>query len=116
MFNWRESKYGARKTEVDGIVFDSKKEAIYYKELKLLQRGKVVDSFERQVSFELQEGFRHKSAKRKVMPITYVADFVVHYADGHTEVVDVKGFRTKEYMIKKKLLLYRYPNIDFKEV
>lgn len=116
MFNWRESKYGAHKTEVDGIIFDSRKEARYYNDLKLLQRGKVVVSFERQVSYVLQESFRHKSCKRKVMPIVYIADFVVHYSDGHTEVVDVKGYRTPEYLLKKKLLLYRYPDIDFREV
>lgn len=110
------SKYGAVKTEVDGIVFDSKKEARYYSELKLLQKGKVVESFEMQVPYVLQEGFRHPSCKRKVMPIIYIADFVVHYRDGHTEVVDVKGYRTSEYILKKKLLLHQNPEINFKEV
>ena len=116
MFNQRESKYGAKKTEVDGIVFDSKKEARYYQELKLMQKGKVVDKFEMQVAYVLQEGFRHPSCKRKVMPIIYVADFVVHYRDGHTEVVDVKGYRTSEYILKKKLLLHQNPEMCFKEV
>ena len=112
----RENKYGAFKTEVDGIVFDSRKEARYYQELKLLQKGKVVDRFERQVAFVLQEAFRHKSCKRKVLAIVYLADFVVHYCDGHTEVVDVKGFRTKDYVLKKKLLLHQNPDINFVEV
>lgn len=116
MFNHLGNKYGASKVELDGYKFDSKKEARYYQELKLLQKGGVVKSFELQVAYVLQEGFRHKCCKRKVLPITYLADFVVHYTDGHTEVVDVKGFRTKDYKIKKKMLLYRYPDIDFKEV
>ena len=115
MFN-PNSKYGAYRVQVDGIWFDSKKEARYYEELKLLKKGKVVDSFEMQVTYVLQEGFRHKAMKRKVLPIVYIADFVVYYADGHTEVVDVKGFKTKDYILKKKLLLHQNPNIDFREV
>ena len=110
------SKYGAYRTQVDGIVFDSRKEARYYSELKLLVKGGEVEKFDMQVPYVLQEGFHHKACKRKVMPIIYIADFVVYYKDGHTEVVDVKGFRTKEYLLKKKMLLHLYPDMNFKEV
>lgn len=116
LLRFKRKKYGNDKVELDGYKFDSKKEARYYQELKLLQRGGVVKSFELQVAYILQDGFRHKSCRRQQEAITYVADFVVHYTDGHTEVIDVKGYKTEVYKIKKKLLLYRYPDIDFKEV
>jgi len=112
---WRaRSKYHAKKTEVDGIVFDSKKEAEYYATLLLLQKSGVVVKLERQVKFELQPHFRYN--KKMERAITYVADFVVTYKDGHEEVVDVKGMRTREYSLKRKLLLFRYPEIVFREV
>jgi len=110
----RTGKYNARKTIVDGITFDSRKEANYYCELKLLRRGGQVRSIECQVPFELVPGFRYK--KKYIRPITYVADFRVEYSDGHVEIVDVKGYKTKEYLLKKKMLLYKYPEIDFREV
>lgn len=109
------SKYNAQKTTVNGITFDSKKEANYYCELMMLQAGGVVKKFDMQVPYELQPGYRNRQGK-KIRPIKYLADFVVEFKDGHKEVVDVKGFRTKEYELKKKLLLYKYPEILFKEV
>lgn len=108
------SKYHARKTSVDGICFDSRKEADYYCELKILKQAGVVASFELQVPFELIPKYKYKG--KTVRAMKYIADFVVKYVDGHTEVVDVKGMRTDVYKIKKKMLLYAYPNIDFKEV
>ena len=107
------NKYHARKTTVDGITFDSQKEANYFCELKLLLRSHIVKKFNTQVTFELQPSFERNGEKYRA--INYVADFVVEYADGHTEVVDIKGVRTKDYLIKKKLLLYKNPEIDFKE-
>lgn len=108
------SKYNNKKIEVDGIVFDSQKEANYYCELKLLKRAKLITGFERQVTFKLQPSFRRGDQSYKA--ITYLADFVVHYADGHTEVIDVKGYQTKEYKIKKKMLLFNNPDMIFREV
>lgn len=102
-WNTVKSKYGNKKTIVDNIAFDSKKEAIYYAELKLLQRSGKVLEFERQVKYEIQPKFvddfgnKHRS-------IYYVADFVVKYHDGMVDIVDCKGYRTKEYLLKKKLL------------
>lgn len=108
------SKYHARKTVIDGITFDSKKEADYYCELKMLKLAGVVASFERQVPFELQP--KYKKCGKTVRAIRYLADFVVAYADGHTEVVDVKGVRTEVYKLKRKILEYRYPDIRITEV
>lgn len=107
-------KYYNHKTTLDGIVFDSGREANYYAELKLLQKAGEVVSIDLQPKFELQPGFERNGKKER--PITYKADFKVSYSDGHIEIIDTKGFKTDVYGIKRKMLLYRYPNITFKEV
>lgn len=96
---------------MDGITFDSQMEARRYRELKLLERGGVIHNLRRQVAFELQPGFRHKG--RAILPIRYVADFVYIGADGREVVEDVKGHITKEYALKKKMMLYK--GIEIKE-
>lgn len=108
------NKYHNKRPEVDGIKFDSNKEANYYCELKLMQRAKLIAGFDRQVKFELLPGFSRGG--KKYQPITYIADFYIQYPDGHYEVVDVKGYKTQVYLLKKKMLLYRYPDIIFREV
>lgn len=108
------SKYNARITEVDGIKFDSKKEANYYITLKQMEARGEVERFDRQVEYLLQPKFIH--GNKVYRPIKYIADFVVYYTDGTVEIVDVKGFKTKEYMLKKKMLLYTRPYTRFKEV
>lgn len=91
------SKYRNKKTEVDGIVFDSAKEATRYKELLILLKAGEIGHLELQVPFELNEGgeFSYK----------YVADFV--YLDARTGqkvVEDTKGHRTREYLKKRRLM------------
>ena len=108
------SKYKSRKTKVDNILFDSIAEANYYKRLKLLQRSGEVKTFELQPTYILQDGY--KRGKRKVKPITYKADFLVTYSDGHQEIIDVKGMKTPVYRMKKKMLEYRYPDLEIIEV
>ena len=115
IINRPKNKYNAVKTTTGGITFDSKAEANYYSELLLLNKAGIVKSIILQKDFTLQEAYTKENGER-VRAIRYRADFEVQYADGHTEVVDVKGKRTKEYIMKKKLLLTRYPDIDFKEV
>lgn len=107
-------KYHNKKVECDGIIFDSIKEKNYYDELKVLRKAGEVIEFERQVTFELQPKFKHAGKTERA--IKYIADFVVKYKDGRTVVVDVKGFRTKEYLLKRKMLLYKYLGILFEEV
>ena len=109
------NKYNAVKTTTGGITFDSKAEANYYSELLMLKKAGIVKNIILQKDFTLQEAYTKEDGER-VRAIRYRADFEVQYADGHTEVVDVKGKRTKDYIMKKKLLLTRYPDIDFKEV
>ena len=110
----RNGKYNAVKTQIDGIIFDSKKEAEYYKNLLLLkQAGEVVD-IKLQPEFELQEGYIKDSVK--IHPIKYIADFLVVYKDGHIEIIDTKGYRKdKVYLLKKKLFHYKFKGLTIKE-
>ena len=106
------NKYKNKKTIVDGIKFDSEMESHYYIYLKQLKEiGEVVD-FVIQPTYLLQEGFDLNG--KRIRPITYKADFKVIYKDGHEEVIDVKGKLTEEFKIKRKMLLYRYRDINFK--
>lgn len=110
-------KYGAKKVNIDGIVFDSKKEATRYCELKLMERAGQIKNLELQKPFELIPSQREpstmsKTGKEKLgrvieKPVRYVADFV-YTENGKTVVEDCKGVRTKDYIIKRKLLLYIY--------
>jgi hypothetical protein len=107
------NKYRAKKTTIDGITFDSKAEARRYAELKLLLRGKKINDLILQPKYELQAGFTHKG--KKIQAINYIADFAYYECDTGAHVVeDVKGVKTKEFMIKQKLFLKKYPNIDFR--
>ena len=70
-----------------------------------------------QPSYTLLEGFRDNQGKPQ-KPITYTADFFVTYADGRNEVIEVKGMRTRDYLLRKKLFLHmmRETDIVFREV
>ena len=101
------SKYHACKTVVDGITFDSKKEAKRYAELKLLERGGAIKDLRRQVRYELIPSFDVDG--KHYRPTCYIADFT--YVDAKTgkEVVeDVKGVRTDTYRLKAKMFAWRY--------
>lgn len=106
------SKYYNVKTTIDGITFDSKKEAARYCELKLLEQGKVITDLQLQPKFEIQPGYIKNG--RKVKPVYYIADFS-YKENGRLIVEDVKGKRTKEYLLKKKLVEYKYP-FEIKEI
>lgn len=104
------NKYRNKKCEIDGITFDSKKEARIYQDLKALQDTGEIKALELQKRFELipaqyekSNGKRGKCIERAVF---YVADFYVEYADGETVVIDAKGMRPAAYTIKRKLMLY----------
>ncbi|MET4562205.1 hypothetical protein ABIA69_003391 [Lysinibacillus parviboronicapiens] len=102
------AKYGNKKVIRDGIEFDSAMEAKYYDYLKHLQAQGVVASIELQPKFVLLPKFEKNG--KKFREIGYSADFTVHYADGHTEVVDIKGMVTQQFALRKKLFEYRYPH------
>lgn len=125
------NKYRNKKVVVDGEVFDSKREATRYRELKLLEKCGAIKDLKRQVKYELIPAQKEKSTKvytkgrKKGQPIEgktieravdYVADFVyIDTTTGKEVVEDTKGMRTKDYIIKRKLMLYRY-GIKIQEV
>lgn len=109
----KKRKYHNKKPEVDGITFDSQKEADYYCQLKLLKKAGHIEDFELQPEFVLLGPENDYVTGRG---IKYRADFKVYYPKGTVKIVDVKGYKTNVYKLKKKLLLAKYPDIDFEEV
>lgn len=105
------SKYHAKKTVVDGITFDSKREADRYLVLKGMEEDGTIEDLRRQVRYELIPAFDVDG--RHYRPVFYVADFV-YVEDGKEIVEDVKGMRTDVYKLKSKLFAYRY-GISIKE-
>ena len=110
------NKYNARKVTFDGITFDSKKEGLYYLRLKdMMQRGEIT-GLRLQVPYELlpaiyRDEVVHLKTKDKVVQklvqraVTYVADFVYTDKEGKEHVVDTKGLRLADYILKKKMML-----------
>lgn len=131
---YRSNKYGSRKVIVDGITFDSKKEAQRYCDLTLLEKAGKIKNLQRQVKFVLIPaqyepdtiGKRGGVKRGKLIEreCAYIADFLyfvpIHeeFTDNHgcvlidelvgyeAVVEDTKGFKTKDYIIKRKLMLY----------
>lgn len=102
------SKYNSKKTVIDGQTFDSKKEANRYKELLLLEKAGEIKDLRTQVKYVLIPPQRSKETGKVVeRECSYKADFV-YTEGGETVVEDVKGYRTKEYIIKRKLMLHVY--------
>ena len=108
------NKYGNRKTEVDGIVFDSAKEARRWAELQLLQRAGEIKHLRRQVDFSLIPAQKDERGKVIERECKYRADFA-YWENDALVVEDTKGMRTKDYIIKRKLMLYNY-GIRIREV
>jgi len=109
------SKYHSKKTIIDGIVFDSKAEAYRYMELKRLEKAGAIQDLRLQVPFELiptqratdtidSRGRKHRGRVIE-RACVYKADFV-YIENGRMVVEDVKGCKTPEYMIKRKLMLW----------
>lgn len=113
------SKYKAKKVTVDGITFDSLKESRRFRELVLLERAGRIQDLQRQVKFvliptqyERFERYSTKTGKRlkdgirtAEQEVSYIADFV-YTQDGKQVVEDTKGFRTADYIVKRKLMLH----------
>ena len=107
------SKYKSKKVTVDGITFDSLKEYRHWCDLRLLERvGKITD-LQTQVKFELIPSQR-MNGKVVERACNYVADFV-YMENGKKVVEDTKGYKTKDYIIKRKLMLFRF-GIQIKEI
>jgi len=109
----KKHKYNAKKVILDGITFPSQHEAEYYATLKLRVRAGEVERFELQPVFILQQAFKRNG--KTVRAIKYIADFKVFYPDGRVEIVDTKGYRTRDYKNKIKTLLKQNPDMWFTE-
>lgn len=105
-------KYHNKKTIVDNIKFDSKAEAERYCELKLLLQAKEISNLELQPKFEVLPKYVNNKGE-KIRAIIYKADFSYYY-NNKKIVEDVKGYETKDFKLKKKLLEYKYKDIDFR--
>lgn len=128
----KKSKYHSRKITRDGMTFDSIKEYRRFRELRLLEKAGAIHDLKTQVKFELipaqyeeiPTGKYYVRGERKGQPkmkrvcieesVCYYADFV-YTENGNQVVEDAKGFRTAEYKIKKKMLLY-FHGIKINEV
>lgn len=97
------NKFGNEKTDVDNIRFDSKAESQRYGELKMMERGGLIQGFEMQVPYDLEVN--------GVLICKYMADFVITWPDGVVTVEDVKGVQTPDFKLKKKLM-WAIHNID----
>lgn len=106
-------KYHNKKTIVDGQLFDSKKEAQRWRELAILESCGVIEGLKRQTEYLLIPS--QKGQTRTERPVKYVADF--EYIDGNGEkiVEDAKGLRTRDYVLKRKLMLFIH-GIEVREV
>lgn len=107
------SKYHNRKVDYrdpktgETITFDSEKERDYYLLLKDRERRGEIRDIQRQVSITIQPSFELPSGE-KIRAITYKADFAyLDLEDGNTHIIDVKGYKTEIYKLKKKLLAYK---------
>ncbi len=119
----KRNKYGNRKVKKDGESFDSRKEYRRWMELILCVKAKEISHLRRQVKYVLiptqressneiyQKGPKKgcfKPGKIIEREVAYIADFVYEDENGRTVVEDCKGVRTKEYIIKRKMMLYEY--------
>lgn len=102
------SKYNSKKyVDNDGIKWDSKKEYNYYQQLLQLEKENKIKDIERQVEYILIPKQVDENSKFLYHPIKYKLDFkYFNIEEGKYHYVDVKGFRTVEYKLKKKLMYY----------
>jgi hypothetical protein len=118
------NKYYSKKISADGMIFDSKKEYKRWNELRMLEKSGRIRDLKRQVKFVLIPAQREpdtRGPKGGIKPgrllereVAYIADFTyvenLPFADeadtGVLVVEDTKGMRTKDYIIKRKLMLY----------
>jgi hypothetical protein len=105
------TEQGKKNRTYKGILFDSKTEMLFLVEVieKGIESGEI-SSYERQVPYILQEGFTRNG--KKILPIKYVADFVIHYSNGETKVFDTKGMPDAVSLIKRKMHWIKYPELN----
>ena len=108
-FQKRGNKYGAKSSIYNGIAYHSKKEAGYAQELDLRIKAKDIKKWERQVPIELRVNGE--------LIAKYYVDFKIYHNDKSEELVEVKGFETEVFRLKRKLLeatlLKEHPEIIY---
>lgn len=108
------SKYHNKQVTVDGIRFDSVREANRWQELKLMERAHEITDLQRQVPFKLVPTCKTRKGKT-VYGVSYIADFVYKDKMGRQVVEDAKGIKTEVYKLKYKMMLWIY-GIEIQEV
>ncbi len=110
----QKNRYGNVRTEIDGIIFDSKLEARFYEYIKRLKADGHIKNFELQKKFLLLDAFEKNGEKFR--KIEYVADFVIYHHDGSMEVMDTKGVETDIFKVKRKLFEKNYPDLTLQAI
>ena len=103
------NKFNAQRADAFGIVFDSQKERDYFLFLKGEEQKGKIKKIQLQPNYELLPAQLVEQAngrKKQYAPITYTPDFFVEWKDGRKEIIEVKGFKTEPYRMRKKMLLY----------
>ena len=108
------TKYHSRKITLEGMTFDSVREAKRYRELSLLQRAGEISDLRTQVKYPLIPAQKKPSGGTE-RAVTYTADFVYKDKSGREIVEDSKGMRTQQYIIRRKLMLWLH-GIEIKEI
>ena len=111
----KQNKYGNTRVIENGTLYSSKREASVGAELQLLQRVGKIRNLQLQIPFILQEA----SKPQGLRAIKYIADFVFEEKQGTAwkkVVADCKGFPTPVYKLKRKMFIYKYPDIEFREI
>lgn len=106
------TKYNNRKVVYNGHTYDSQKEADKAVELDFLKKNGHVLDWRPHPAFVVQPRFFYQG--KIILPIRYIADFWVKYPDGHEEVIDTKGYKTADFLIKAKMWRYKYKDSGIK--
>lgn len=105
----KRNKFGARKTQIDGFTFDSLAEANHYRELRLREQAGEITDLKLQPEYLLHPAFKDRDGKNH-RAIYYRTDFSYN-EQGRRIVEDFKGFETEVFRIKRKLFLFKYPEL-----
>lgn len=111
------TKYHAKKTEVDGIVFDSRLEAERFQQLLLLEKAGEITALVLQPEYQILRGYINPDTGEKTRSRFYVGDF--QYIDNRTNQIvieDTKGMETPEFRLKWDLVKSLYPQFQFRKV
>ena len=107
-----QTKKGIEKRTYNGELYDSLAELQFLTEVieKKMGSGEIV-KWERQIKFTLQEGFTYKG--KRILPINYIADYVVYLPDNSRVIIDVKGNPDQVSKLKRKIMMYKYPDENY---